>query len=286
MHNDSLINGISIIICSISEVNAIKISKSIRETIGFDEYEILIFNNKIRNESIANVYNQQSKIAQYSILLFIHEDCVFVTQNWGQILLDLYVNDSIGGIGVAGSKLKLKSPSYWSCTPKEYHVKNIYQNGIKESIGFTKNNLEKVAVLDGVFLSCRNIKDYSPFSRIKGFHGYDIDFSIKQIINNKQNFATNLIEINHFSKGNKNCAWLDSLFQISSCYGSYLPINTLNNSFRPSLENDTIEKNFHISCDLKCWKSAKKFYLLYKFTSFRQKLIWLKRLLKLKLLVH
>lgn len=273
---------ISIIVCSINPELAKNLSQNIHETIGINSYELIIFDNRNEKLSITEVYNNQAALAKNDLLLFIHEDCVFITRSWGQILLN-HFNSGVGAIGLAGSKIKYNAPSYWSCSDLEFHVKHIYQNGNLESLGFGSSDLEEVVLLDGVFLSCIREKSGNLFNNIQGFHGYDMDFSLNMIGKGKKLFVTNKIEVNHLSKGNKNCEWMNSLFTVNKIHSKKLPVSVDEQQLNKINSNSIIEKNFHLACDLKCKKPALEFYALYNFNSLSKKLIWIKRIVQLYL---
>lgn len=267
--------GLSISICSINNEFKEIISKNIISTIGDNiEFELLIFDNKEKNLPICQVYNNAIEISKYDYIIFIHEDCTFLTKNWGEIILDLFKKEkNLGIFGIAGSKIKLKAPSYWSCSPENYHVKHIYQNGRLESIGFPENrNQIKCAVVDGVFIAMKKHIHLKFDENLKGFHGYDMDISIKCKILNLKVLVINSININHNSEGNRNSAWLESLIQISNNYDSYLPINFSDNKKLENLESDILIKNFHVACDLGKFDIAKSIFHSSNNLSMNQKI--------------
>src|SRR6478609_8828248 len=98
---------ISIVICSVQESYFVSLEINIHETIGEIDYEIIKIGNVVEKLSIAQAYNQGIEKSKFEFLLFIHEDIIFHTSNWGEILLSIFrANSKIGLIGIAGTKYK------------------------------------------------------------------------------------------------------------------------------------------------------------------------------------
>ncbi len=179
---------ISVVICSINKILAAQVQQNIAETIGV-VWEPIIIDNTIHPKSITAVYNQGAAIAKYEVLCFVHEDVLFTTKNWGEILINAFVNDSeLGLIGVAGCKYKSKVPSGWfsgiaaidCCNITHLNKANnkqiMYYNPDAHKV------IQEVVVLDGVFLVCpKKIWQEVKFDSqlLNGFHLYDVDFSFR-----------------------------------------------------------------------------------------------------------
>jgi glycosyltransferase involved in cell wall biosynthesis len=178
---------ISIIICSKNQTLLKQVSKNIESTIGAD-YELIVINNSSNEHSLSQAYNKGARQATHEYLLFVHEDLVFHTEDWGRYLVKHLEDPEIALVGVLGCTIKSKCPSgVW--VPVEGvnrmnhlqgkpdgRTEKIYENPFDEPVS-------EVAVLDGMFLATR--KEYweqKPFDEdlLKGFHGYDIDFSLSQ----------------------------------------------------------------------------------------------------------
>ncbi|MDH1881988.1 glycosyltransferase [Empedobacter sp. GD03797] len=208
---------LSIIVSSYQEEYFIQFSKNIEETIGNDfEYEIIQQWNP-GTMGICEAYNRGAEKAQYENLLFIHEDVIFETKNWGNILTDYLKMDHIGCIGLAGANYIPNTPTPWWVIEgyANSHLSH-YNKKTNKRYDYTfsrdKNRLLKTKLLDGVFIACRkNVWKKIKFNEdLKGFHGYDINFSIK-VTENYQNYITNKISIVHFSHGNLTKEWLQNL---------------------------------------------------------------------------
>jgi|LSQX01.2.fsa_nt_gb hypothetical protein len=238
---------LSIVVCSINPNLFNALNQSIEKTIGLSDYELIKIDNTVENLSIAKAYNKGLSQAKNEIVVFVHEDVIFRTQNWGKFLVDQFnSNPNAGLIGVAGSTIKLKAPSSWFNNPEEFHVKNIIQHkGEKgarhEVIGWEPNDgfLKEITVADGVFLALRKIKGVSFDERIPGFHGYDLAISLIYKGQGYSVLATNKILIEHFSTGVLDKSWIRAMFVISRLYKDQLPLALEKVS---SLKNLELEK--------------------------------------------
>ncbi|PJJ64255.1 glycosyltransferase [Chryseobacterium geocarposphaerae] len=231
---------ISIIVSSYQENDFSRFSKSVHETIGIPDFEIIkVWNPNLM--SITEAYNLGAEKSKYEILLFIHEDIVFHTENWGEKLIHHLNNPEVGVIGVAGSSYVPVAPSSWTVS-KEYNVVNILQsdkkNPIIEHLQSVHQQMTKVYTIDGVFMAItkKNFNTIKFNEEINGFHGYDLDFSLRTA-KTFQNYIVNDILVQHFSKGNRDKKWLDANIKIKEKIGSNFPHQ----------KNSETEKNIFLS---------------------------------------
>ncbi|PKB17459.1 glycosyltransferase [Flavobacterium sp. 5] len=220
---------ISIIICSRDLHLYNKVLKSIEETIGVVTYEIIKVNNLVENVPITKAYNIGIQKSKYEYLLFIHEDVLFHTKNWGEILTNIFANNlKIGLVGIAGAKYKSKFPSAFWHTKEELLTMNLIQHQpYKETShinrGFKESSLEKVVVIDGVFIGLRKSTTVKFNEEILGFHCYDLGISIDVFDKQYQIVVTNQILIEHFSIGNTDFNFLKSVINFHKLYKKQLP---------------------------------------------------------------
>ncbi|MBU4539356.1 MAG: glycosyltransferase family protein [Weeksellaceae bacterium] len=204
---------LSIIISTYKPHNFTALEKNITETAGIP-FEII----KIENPGtmgICEAYNSGAEKAKFENLLFLHDDVEFKTKNWVTILIKHLKDPETGALGVAGSNYIPSAPSGW-----------FIEKGQKEM----KENKSPAIALDGVFLSCTKAKfDNVRFNeeQIKGFHGYDCDFSLR-MAKFYQNYIVHDIKIEHFSGGNPDRLFLDNNIKIRLNLGSNF--NHLSNS--------------------------------------------------------
>lgn len=218
---------ISLIVCSLSPFLNAALLDNIRETIGIP-YEVIPVDNSGGRYSIFEAYNYGASQAKYELLCFMHEDILFHTKGWGKIAAGKLANSHVGVIGVAGAVYKSASPSPWWISDLEdqtaYQRFNILQHfatGIKKQQARAPGEgkgadgeeglWDAVVVLDGVWLCCRKeIWLDTPFDsqKYKGFHFYDLDFSLAVHTRGFRNFVSQEILLEHFSAGNMDENWI------------------------------------------------------------------------------
>lgn len=203
---------LSIIISSYQENYFSALEKNIAETCGI-EYEIIKIENPAKM-GICEAYNKGACIAKFQNLLFLHEDVFFHTENWGSKLLEWLQNSEIGIVGIAGSNYVANSPTAWWNKPDSKFI-NIIETEIKTNFHKKtsfEGDIKDVFLVDGVFLACRkNIYKEFPFNEsIKGFHAYDVDFSLK-VSTKYQNVVVNNFLLEHFSRGRQSKEWLENI---------------------------------------------------------------------------
>jgi len=167
----------------------------------------------------------------------MHEDIELKTENWGQIVLEIFQkNQDLGLVGVAGSSYKSLAPSGWGTAPNVdniYHI-NLIQSYKDKTIpsklfysNFRNEKLTPVACIDGVWFCTK--KDYVmqfPFDEelLKGFHCYDLDFSLS--IGQKFKVAVTYdVLMEHFSEGSLNESWLIETLKLHEKWKDHLPVN-------------------------------------------------------------
>jgi hypothetical protein len=201
---------ISIVISSCNEQLFLELEKNIIESIG-TAFEIIRINNP-NLMGICEAYNKGASMAKYDYFLFIHEDIIFQTQNWGKLLMNHLKRENTGVIGLAGSNYVPRAPSSWSLSDSKYTFCNVNS---KEMKAIKPIPYDKVFAIDGVFLAIKK-SVYLQFifdQNIKGFHGYDTDFSLR-VASQYDNYVISDIFITHFSKGNPDKLWIESNIQI------------------------------------------------------------------------
>lgn len=220
---------LSIIICSIREDFFLQVSQSIEKTIGDCSYEIIKINNRVEKLSLTAAYNKGIKKSRFPILVFVHEDVLFHTHNWANILLSYFENDSkIGLVGVAGSKIKTGMPSAWWENQEEHLSLNIIQRFPNDKTklerwGFNNGPTSEVVIIDGVFMSMRKDKRIFFNEALKGFHNYDQSISLDFKRYGYKIITTSEMNIEHFSTGTIDDAWVRSSLQFHKLYNKFLP---------------------------------------------------------------
>lgn len=232
---------ISIIICSRTQTIPIDLSENIKKTIGCD-YELTIIDNSENKYSIFEAYNLGIEKSKGEYLCFIHDDILFHTDGWGNVINQIFKKYvEIGLIGVAGAKSKSKMPSAWWFCPKEDKVANIIQsspNGIIEKWieGFDTNSRAEVVVIDGVFMAMRKDNRIRFSLEMTGYHNYDLNISFEYKKYGYEIVVTKEILIEHFSEGNINGEWVESAYKIYRIYRNNLSLTIGINKTNKKLE--------------------------------------------------
>lgn len=224
---------LSIIISSYNENYFNQLENNIKETIGQDIlYEIIKIENH-NKYSINQAYNLGANKSSYQSLLFIHEDLLFLTKDWGEKLLELLLKEDIGCIGLAGENYESYFPSYWYSNPdKKAHIIQEIDNGeiFMNKVNFRKDRkIEEIVSIDGVFIACKKeVFEKNKFDEsLKGFHGYDYDFSVR-ISRKYQNYVTSEILIKHYSSGSFTNDWLENVLKVRKKNGFYPKFQKIN----------------------------------------------------------
>jgi hypothetical protein len=222
---------LSIIICSKKMALLKKVSSNIGETIG-TPHEIISINNKNNEYSIFQAYNIGAALSQYDYLCFMHEDVSVLTKDWGKIVIETFRNVDIGLIGIAGSTIKTKAPGSWRTGDLSLDRENIiqhYNDGRIANRNYNNPSNEEicdVVCVDGVWMCSRKeIWAQNRFDefRYKGFHFYDLDFSI-QIFKKSRVIVTYSILIEHFSKGDADASWLENAMIFANKWENSFPV--------------------------------------------------------------
>lgn len=213
---------LSIIISSYQPEFYNELEKNIAETCGI-QYEIIKIDNP-NLMGICEAYNKGAAKAQYDYLLFLHEDVIFHTKNWGEKLIKHLELTNTGIIGIAGSNYVPVSPSSWHVADNNCNFSNYIQNNKEKSNARIVITLEKTVpafAIDGVFLAVTKTV-YHEFlfdENIKGFHGYDLDFTLR-VATKYENFIIHDILLEHFSEGNPDENWLKANIYIRKKLGA------------------------------------------------------------------
>lgn len=221
---------ISIIICSRKTTISQELSINIAETIG-SAYELIVIDNSENEYSIFEAYNLGVERSTGTYICFIHDDVLFHTEGWGNVIASIFqLDEKIGLIGVAGAKVKTKMPSaWWDCPEKDrvLHILQHLNSGKIEKweVGWNNNILEEVVAIDGVFMAMRRVKDIQFSNSLRGFHNYDLNLSFEYLKKDYKIIVTKQILVEHFSLGTIDSLWYHSTVKLHDLYKGQLPLN-------------------------------------------------------------
>ncbi|HZE85436.1 MAG TPA: glycosyltransferase [Puia sp.] len=199
---------LSIVICSVNTGYLSDVTENIRSTIGI-EFELLVWDNRQSNTGLCEVYNKMAEKARFPYICFLHEDILFTTKDWGLVLTDLFRRKPQAGIiGLAGGKYKSRMYSGWYTGQEDLDCFNIThridgrdEKMIQPRTGGASEH--KVVCVDGVLICCsRQAWEEVRFDEqiLKGFHFYDIDFSLRAA-RQYEIWVTMKIDLIHITKG-------------------------------------------------------------------------------------
>lgn len=225
---------ISVVICSVNPQFLEQVKKNISDTIGL-EYELLVWDNRELKLGLCEVYNRMADLAKCEVLCFVHEDIYFERTGWGKDIISLFNSrNELGVIGVAGSKYKSAAYSGWYTGIKGFDcadlvhiergkVRHIY---LKPDNGYNKE-FEDVVCVDGVFICCRKeIWQKIRFNDddLKGFHYYDLDFSLRasEVCSVSVLYNLKLVHVTHGGDFGDN--WVITTFQFHKYFKERLPV--------------------------------------------------------------
>lgn len=220
----------SIIVCSIKPELATALERNIASTIGVP-FEFIAIDNRGTKKGICAVYNEGAQRAKYDYLCFAHEDILFHSQNWGNLIATKLAEQDCGVIGFAGGISKFPLPYGWFSIPK-HACENLIQGDDRKlqpiKVQYNcKDDFSKVVTLDGLCHFVRrdvwekNRYDEATFPL---FHSYDTDFSTSVFVNGHINYVCNNVIIEHFSCGKFGHIWFESEKAYLKKWGNHLPL--------------------------------------------------------------
>lgn len=230
---------ITIVVASVNPELLSALRRNIEETIGIP-YEVIAIDNRFDNRGICEIYNIGAQQANFEIVCYTHEDVLFVTNNWGRRVVDIFnKNALLGVIGVAGSAYKSAAPSGWGTHRDQTELNYLnyiqhYKRTTKEKHHIHLNpsntpSIVKVVSVDGMwFCTRRRIVIENPFDEnlLKGFHCYDLQFCLS-LFNKYEVAVTYDILIEHFSEGSYNVGWIQDTLKLHKNFRHLLPISTV-----------------------------------------------------------
>lgn len=219
---------ISVVCCSREHLVFEEFAQNVAQTIGV-AYEIIRVDNTANAFSSLNAaYNAGLSKALYDIVCFVHEDVAFRCTEWGQKIVQAFLdNPESGLLGICGSQLLADIPAPW------WQQGNTYLNIIHTADGTTSEDqygwkegeqYAPMACVDGVFMVLKKSSGLSFDLRIEGFHAYDLAISMRCREAGLSILALKEITLEHFSKGNVNKSWYEAFYCFFKLYKDDLPV--------------------------------------------------------------
>lgn len=270
---------ISIIVSSYKPDLFESFSKNVEATIGDCPFEVIqIWNPGLMG--ICEAYNKGAAKAKFQYLVFAHEDILFNTNNWGEILVKTFCSDdTIGLIGCYGNKYKNYLLGGGRVPSRHFIHKDEHRqffNGTLNGVNYQQNNdsavsvsnnptivVEDVAVLDGMFLCTRSeIFERKKFDAhlLKSFHGYDYDYSLALKTLDYRVVVSHNILIEHSSYGNYGKEYFNAYKLFHKKWKKQLPIHVM-----PGLSKDRVSELELNYCSIVIKRYKYKPKMLFRF---------------------
>ncbi|MBM4137237.1 MAG: hypothetical protein FJ241_10470 [Nitrospira sp.] len=206
----------------------------LKQTCGVDDVEILQYINDGKY-SLTEIYNKALREAKNDIIVFSHDDIIFEPDNWGIKIMNYFKNSDFGIMGKAGTTCITESGRWWDephlMVGQVWHQQEdplTYQTNKWEcrySGNFGEQIIQTILV-DGLFFAVHRDRIQKAFDEsIKGFHFYDIDFSLANHFEGVKVGVIFDITITHKSIGMVNKEWENNRIQFVSKWKKYLPCN-------------------------------------------------------------
>lgn len=212
----------------LGEETDLKFKEHIQNTIGC-KHEIYGYENN-NQYSLPEIYNKSlvENYSENSIFVFIHNDILFKTKNWGRILLSRFNDSDYDIIGLAGTASLSEDGVWWSDKSKLFGIVN-HTDGIKEwesMFSPSFNGIKEVVTVDGVFIAVNPDTIIHKFDEnYKGFHFYDISFCVPNYLDGCNVGVTTDIRIIHKSIGITTPVWEGNKEKFIDQYQDELPLS-------------------------------------------------------------
>jgi len=197
----------------------------IKKTIGVKEFEIYeIVNNG--QKSLTECYNEGLDKSKNDIVVFCHDD-ILLKEGWGKKILNHFKNTEYGILGMAGTTDMSEIGRWWQDNTKmigivsHSHGGKTWEN--RYSANFENEVIETV-MLDGLFFVVDKKRIKERFDEnFKGFHFYDVDFTLNNHLSGVKVGVMFDIKITHKSIGMTNNKWERNREQFVEKYKDKLP---------------------------------------------------------------
>ena len=209
--------SISVIICSRNPSEALSVKRNLLGTAKYPKsLEIIVIDNREKNEGLCAVYNQGVAKANGRVLVFMHEDVWMMEKEWDAVLLKKFRElPEMQILGVAGSALLVDYPyALWAAAGIPYTFGKVVHlveksNEFFLSIFNDRDGDQESVVVDGLWFAARKTLfekcqfDSETFTR---FHFYDLDICMQALEFGKV-FVTTDIRVLHKSEGTFKDEW-------------------------------------------------------------------------------
>jgi len=230
--------SVSIIICSRNPNDALSVKRNLLSTAKYpDSLDIIVIDNREKNEGLCAVYNQGVAKASGRVLVFMHEDVWMLEKEWDTVLLKKFREQpEMQLLGVAGSSLLVKEPwPLWYAAGIPYTFGKVIHLIEKTDEFFLalyndRDGDQEAVAVDGLWFAARK----SLFEKYRfdeqsfpSFHFYDLDICMQALELGKV-FVTTDIRVLHKSEGAFKEEWKEWSKVFIEKWKDKLPAKTAN----------------------------------------------------------
>ncbi len=233
-----MLPSISIIVCSRNPAEALSLRRNLLGTAKYPKsLEIIVIDNREKNEGLCAVYNQGVAKANGRVLVFMHEDVWMMEKEWDAVLLKKFRELSeMQILGVAGSSLLVDNPWpswYAAGIPHTFgKVVHLIENTGEFFLALynDRDGDQEAVVVDGLWFATRKTLfgkcafDSEIFNK---FHFYDLDICM-QALGFGKIFVTTDIRVLHKSEGTFKDEWKEWSKVFVEKWKDKLPAKTCN----------------------------------------------------------
>ncbi|MEW6571248.1 MAG: glycosyltransferase [Nitrospirota bacterium] len=189
----------------------------VKVTCGIDDVEILQYIND-GEYSLTEIYNRGLRESKNTIVAFTHDDVVFESEsNWGRTIINHFRDSDFGILGKAGTTSITESGRWWD--ERHLMVGIVWHEWKHPNTGYPDtwesrysgdfgNKIIETIMVDGVFFVIHKERIKNRFDEvIKGFHFYDVDFSLANHLSGVKVGVVFDMKIIHKSIGITNKEW-------------------------------------------------------------------------------
>ena len=235
--------------------------KHIKETIGLKDFEIIEYINK-KEFSLTELYNRGLKESKNDVVIFIHDDLIFEQDSkWGKKVLKHFNESDFGILGKAGTTSITQSGRWWDET--HLMVGSVYHTQLNPDTnkrvtwesrysGIFKDEVIPVVLVDGLFIATHKKRIKKHFDEeIKGFHLYDVDFSLANHFAGVRIGVIFDFKLTHKSIGMTNDEWEQNRRQLVQKWAFYTDENGVKQLALPTSIEPTEIKYENVNLKLK-----------------------------------
>jgi len=217
------------IMCSTIKENH-KHTSYLRTSSGFSNAEIIIIENPGKM-SLTQAYQKGLKEASNDIVIFVHDDVKFLTDNWGRKIAKIFNTTDYGVIGLAGTTSIPENGRWWEEKEKMVGIvrhsdhQNTWENKYS---GAFPNEVIPTLNVDGLFIAVHKQRIKKQWdTSIPGFHFYDMDFSFSNYLEGVKVGVTTDVRVLHYGLGETNEEWDQNRVTFIEKYKEHLPAKIL-----------------------------------------------------------